>query len=465
MRLLLDERLSYYRHVLAKGHLTMLNFRRFWSDRTGNVAIIFCLAMFPVIGVVGMGLDYTLAGRRQAQLKAVADAAALMTTSPNGMTLSSTDAQTSAAAMFNAQSALIGGATVTAPDIKVTDSIASNGAVSRLTKVTFSGTSKNTFAALVKMNTMPLGGVSTVAISTAPNIDFYLLLDTSPSMGIIATQDGINKMVAATQKQGGCAFACHETNPTPGDVAGNPNGVDNYTLSRSFNPPLPLRIDLVRQATTNLIQTASTTGTTNKAKYRVATYTFDQSFNTITNLTSDLKQAQSDASNIQMLQVYSNGCLTSNNCNNDEDTQFDQAMVNSAYIPNPGKGTNGSNDTPQEVLFIVTDGVIDEAYPNFGPTDMTTNGRTITTIGYQKDYCTTLKSRGIRIAVLYTTYNPLPQNGFYNSYVSPFQPTISTTLQSCASSGLFFQVDTGGDINSAMQALFIKAVGSAHLTQ
>lgn len=441
----------------------MLGRSRFARDETGNVAIIFAIAMLPIIGVVGMSMDYTLAGRRQAQVKAIADAAALMTTSPTGMALSSTAAQTAAIAMFNAQASLVGGASVSAPPIKVQDTTASNGAVTRVTTVPFSGTSQTTFASLLNMKTLPLGGTSSVSKSTAPNIDFYLLLDTSPSMGIVATQDGINTMVQNTKQQGGCAFACHETNPTAGDVAGNPGGEDNYALARQLN--LPLRIDLVQQATSNLIQTAASTQTSNKAIYRVATFSFDQSFKVITNLTSDLAQAQRDTSNIQMLQVYSNGCLSASNCNNDMDTQFDQAMANSAYIPNPGKGTNAANDKPQEVLFIVTDGVLDEQYPNYGSTDMTVNNRTITTIGHQYDYCTPLKNRGIRIAILYTTYNPLPTNGFYNQYVAPFQPNIPKALQDCASAGLFFQVDTGGDISAAMGALFVKAVGTAHLTQ
>ena len=436
---------------------------RFARDRSGNAAIIFAIAALPILGVIGMSLDYTLAGRREAQLKAIADAAALMTTSPAGMALTSTAARTSAVAMFNAQAALVGGAAVAAPNISVTDTTAANGAVTRVTTVPFTGTSKNNFATLLNMKTMPLGGRSSVSSSTAPNIDFYLLLDTSPSMGIAATQAGIDKMVANTQQQGGCAFACHETNPTAGDVAGNPGGEDNYALARQLN--VALRIDLVQQATSNLIQTASSTEASNKAVYRVATYTFDQSFQTITNLTANLAQAQNDTGNIQMLKVYSNGCLTANNCNNDTDTQFDQAMANSSQIPNPGKGTNAQGDAPQEVLFIVTDGVIDEQYPNYGSTDMTTNGRTITTIGHQYDYCTPLKNRGVRIAILYTTYNPLPTNGFYNQYVAPFQPNIPTALQNCASAGLFFQVNTGGDINAAMQALFVKAVGTAHLTQ
>jgi Flp pilus assembly protein TadG len=436
---------------------------RFVRETRGSVAIIFALAALPVIGVLGMSLDYTFAGRRQAQLKAIADAAALMTTSPSGMALTSTAAQAAALVMFNAQAALVRGVSATTPSITVQDTTGSNGAITRVTAVQFTGASVNAFGSLLKMRTISIGGASSVSSSTAPNIDFYLLLDTSPSMGIAANQNDINTMVAHTQQQGGCAFACHETNPTSGDVAGNPHGEDNYALARQLG--VTLRIDLVQQATSNLIQTAANTEATNKAVYRVATYTFDQSFNTITNLTANLASAKNDTSKIQMLQVYSNGCLTANNCNNDTDTQFDSAMANSAYIPNPGRGTNASGDTPQEVLFIVTDGVIDEQYPNYGSLDMTTNGRTITTIGHQYDYCTPLKNRGIRIAVLYTTYNPLPTNGFYNQYVAPFQPGIASALQTCASPGLFFQVNTGGDISAAMQALFVKAVGTAHLTR
>jgi hypothetical protein len=80
-------------------------------------------------------------------------------------------------------------------------------------------------------------------------------------------------------------------------------------------------------------------------------------------------------------------------------------------------------------------------------------------------YCTTIKNRGIRIAVLYTTYLPLPTNSWYNSYIAPFQPQIGSTLQSCASPGLYFQVSTDQDISSAMVALFDQAVKTAYLAK
>jgi hypothetical protein len=65
-------------------------------------------------------------------------------------------------------------------------------------------------------------------------------------------------------------------------------------------------------------------------------------------------------------------------------------------MPNPGGGTRIAGDTPQEVLFF-TGGVEDE----------TVNGSRVQSL-MDPSYCTTIKNRGIRIAVLYTTYGPLP---------------------------------------------------------
>ena len=76
-------------------------------------------------------------------------------------------------------------------------------------------------------------------------------------------------------------------------------------------------------------------------------------------------------------------------------------------------------------------------------------------------WCTIIKNRGIRIAVLYTTYLPLPTNSWYNTYIGPFQPQIGPTLQSCASPGLYFEVNTNQDISSALNTLFATAVQTA----
>ena len=77
--------------------------------------------------------------------------------------------------------------------------------------------------------------------------------------------------------------------------------------------------------------------------------------------------------------------------------------------------------------------------------------------------CTTLKNRGVLIAVLYTTYLPLPTNSWYNQYIKPFVGNIGPSMQSCASPGLYFEVSPTQGISEAMAALFQKAVTSARL--
>src|SRR5262249_55983279 len=159
------------------------------------------------------------------------------------------------------------------------------------------------------------------------------------------------------------------------------------------------RIDNLRSATQNLMTTAQTEASANNAQYRMAIYTFDYSFTTIQTLTSSLTVAQNAAGNIQAMTVYSNNMRTSSSNNADADTDYDGAMTKiSAAMPDPGNGTNAAGDTPQEVLFFVTDGMEDE-----GTT------RLVQPMNYGNpptSWCTKIKNKGIRIAVLYTTYVP-----------------------------------------------------------
>ncbi len=127
----------------------------------------------------------------------------------------------------------------------------------------------------------------------------------------------------------------------------------------------------------------------------------------------------------------------------------------------PSPGTGSSSSTPQEVLFLVTDGVDDKISASCSET---LDGNRCQQ-PFDTTWCTTEKNRGIRIAVLYTEYLPLPTNAWYNSWISPWQPTIATNLQSCASTGLYFMITTNDDISTAMHALFEQAVATARLTQ
>ncbi len=443
----------------------------FAKNERANVAMIFAISAIPLLYLVGMGIDYTTASDRQVQLNSAADAAALASVTPAMMAQSTSASVTTAQSTFYAQADSISG--VTSPAVSV--SVSTAGTVRKVT-VSYTAASQNFFPNLLGSPTIALGGSSQATAGLAPNIDFYLMLDDSPSMAIAATQAGINTMVSNTSAQGGCAFGCHESDPAA-DNLGNPNGEDNYTLARNLG--VTLRIDLVREAAQNLMSTAQTTEASYNSAYRMGIYTFDVNLNKIQSLTSDLSAAQTAAGNIQQLEVYDNNCLTESDCNDDEDTDFNNAMnqINS-IMPDPGSGTGAPGDTPQEVLFIVTDGVID-AHVNSNPGYSQSygtyccSGRQQSTVNplnsdaspVQTDWCTEVKNRGIRIAVLYTEYLPLPTNSWYNSMIAPFQPNIANQLQSCASPGLYYQVTTGGDISAAMASLFKMAVQSAYLSK
>ena len=86
--------------------------------------------------------------------------------------------------------------------------------------------------------------------------------------------------------------------------------------------------------------------------------------------------------------------------------------------------------------------------------------------------CTTIKDRGIKIAVLYTTYLALPTNDWYKSWIAPFNAgpygpspnsEIAINMKACASPGFYFEVSPTEGISDAMNTLFQKAVTDARI--
>src|SRR5580704_14089080 len=326
--------------------------QRFRRDDGGAMALFAGLTSVPIIFAVGAGVDYSSANMAKSRLDAIADAAALSAVDHNAITGTASDAQTTATNVFNAEANNVNNVTLGNVTVTVTDSNTGRTAV-----VSYTATKTNAFMGLLGIPTTTINGQAQAAAGLSVNINFYLLLDNSPSMNIAATSSGISTMVANTSAQGGCAFACHESNPSA-DNLGNPNGEDNYTLAANLG--VTTRIENMVAATQALTTTATTVGTANNATYRMAVYTFNNSgTSTVQSLTSSLTTVSSAASNIDVLEVYDNNCLTASNCNNDTDTDFNSAMSSiNGIMPAPGSGAAGN--PPQEVLFLVTDGVDDK---------------------------------------------------------------------------------------------------------
>jgi hypothetical protein len=174
-------------------------------------------------------------------------------------------------------------------------------------------------------------------------------------------------------------------------------------------------------------------------------------------LTSNLTQSATDAGTIDLMTVQGQ------NQNNDQDTDYDSIFpaINSK-IANPGNGLSSAN--PQKVLFFVSDGVADEANSTNCSQPSPNGLRCMEPIN--TGLCTTIKNRGIMIVVLYTEYNALPTNSWYNTWIAPFQSQIETNMQACASSAKLYQkVKPTDNISQTMNTLFANAVKQARLTQ
>jgi Flp pilus assembly protein TadG len=431
----------------------MSELRRLRRDEGGATALMMGLMAVPLLFAVGAGVDYGTANMSKAKLDAVADTAALAAVDHQNITSTAAAAQIVSENVFNAEAANLPNVSVSNLTATVTDSTTGRTAL-----VNYTATKTNLFMGLFGYPTTTISGSSTAQAGLTTNIDFYLLLDNSPSMNIAAMSAGIATMAANTTAQGGCAFACHESDPAA-DNLGNPGGVDNYTLAQNLG--VVTRMQNLATATQALMSSAASMEGSNNQQYQMGIYTFNGSgLNTIQLLTSNLTNAESAAANINVEEVYSNNYLTKSNSNNDTDTDFESAMsAINTIMPLPGTGTPSS--TPQEVLFIVTDGVDDEISSSCSQTPDGTRCQQ----PFDTTWCTTVKNRGIQIAVLYTEYLPLPTNTWYNNWIAPFQSQISPNLQSCASTGMFFTVTTDGDITAAMQTLFQQAVAAARLTK
>jgi Flp pilus assembly protein TadG len=433
--------------------------RSFVNASRGNVAITFAVAAFPIIFAAGVAVDYSAANRSKAVLDSIADAAVLSVTNQAAMAQTASQAQASAVTYFNAQAAALKRGTVTTVTAKVTDADNSRSAV-----VSYTATVPTSLSAIAGIQTLNIAGSSSAASAVPTYIDFYLMLDNTPSMGVGATPADVTTMVNNTPDQ--CAFACHQL-----DVAPN----DYYGLAKKLG--VTTRIDVVRSATQQLMDTATAMQATT-GQFRAAIYTFGSSatnakLTRIFSLSSSLSSAKSAAAAIDLMTVpYQNYA-------SDTDTNFDKIFpAMNSEISTPGDGT--TSGSPQKILFFVSDGVADAA--NISCTKSTTPGQDPQTgATYTRcqepltvSLCKTLKDRGIKIAVLYTTYLALPTNYWYMDWIDPFNQgpygpsqnsEIAKNMEACATPGFYFEVSPTDGISQAMTALFQKVVQSARLTK
>ncbi|MFK0164047.1 TadE/TadG family type IV pilus assembly protein [Rhizobium sp. NPDC090279] len=419
-------------------------------DRSGNFGITTALVAVPLIAVGGLALDVTNAMLVRTELQNAADAAAVGAIADSSPAVAAAMAMTTDGTVNIGQSdankLFFGQASsdLQNTQVSVSAAILRTGNIVSST-VNFSAAVPTTLSQIIGKTSIPVSGSASAQYQTANFMDFYMLLDNTPSMGIGATLTDIQTMVANTPDS--CAFACHNLDTTN----------NYYNLAKNVLK-INTRIDVVRQATQQLTDTAAANRVT-PDQYRMAVYTFgtqaeNVGLTSVSALSSDMTQVKSTTSAVDLMTVPYQGY------NNDQDTSFDTMLTQLGPII----GTGGSGTTSadrQKVLFLVTDGVGDSYKPNTC-TKATTGGRCQEPL--DTSFCQPLKNQNVKIAILYTTYFPLPTNGWYNQWIAPFQSQIGTDLQNCASAGLYFEVSPTQGISDAMNALFLKVIRTPRIT-
>jgi Flp pilus assembly protein TadG len=449
--------------------------QRLCRDQSANVGLTFGIAFLPIVCVVGSAVDFSRASNVRTMLHAAADAAAIGAIVPNSAAYKAAlamdrDGQisigaTEAIRIFNANIADKSGFVVTGVTATV-----SRAAGTLTAAVSFTATVQSAFMQVLGTQSVAVANSATATNEMATYIDFHLLLDNTPSMGLAATPADISTLVNATTKYGetggrGCAFACHQISPTfstPGGARWNNYYVDAKNLG------IRKRIDVVAQAAAEVMDTVGRLRTV-QDQFRVATYSFGSWGSTgpsdvgkmvangyaphvVTALTSDLARAKQQAAAVDLMTV--DGIDE----NGETDTNYDMLLpAMSALIADPG---DGNARAPQKWLFLVTDGM----------TDLTRAGSRV--LGpIDTNLCRAIKQRGIGLAVLHTTYWPLPASGIGSdpwttsnvlSMLSP-NDTLAPAMRACASPGFYWAVSPGGGIGSAFGEMFRKVVKQAQV--
>jgi Flp pilus assembly protein TadG len=454
----------------------------------GNVALILAIVLPVILCAVGGAIDFTFVLMDRTQLQDALDMASVgsIATSSAAYTTATTmttdgpiaSGATDATNIFNANLKNV----PSLENVSLTSSVVKSG--SNLTStLTAKGYYATTFAKLIGISAIPLT-VTSVSVNSMPLYkDFYLLLDVSGSMGLPSTTAGEARLAAIdpddkSEYPTGCTFACHFSG-YQGYALSRNNGNSKNTPVTSCSTPgtgtaadacIQLRLDAVGYAVNQLLQLASTTQKLPN-QYRVGLYPFIVNMSPYFQITSSLSGSVTDSSTINYAAANlatlldTGGTAGLNKQLGSGGTHFENALpAMNAAITTVGTGITQSS--PQPWVFFVTDGSQDNQTQVNGSWSGSNHATTL-----DPTLCTTLKNRGIKIAVLYIPYVQIqnPNPAFANDeddYANNNIPNIPAPLQSCASDPTLFKTaNTPADITSQLTQIFYLATAYDRVSQ
>lgn len=333
----------------------------------------------------------------------------------------------------------------------------------------------------------------TTTVTTVTTVNYSITDSNNGAVTITKTTSSTPTTVTKTTPQNGGSttktdIGSTTTSSSTYDTAYWADGywlTHNYGLAYGSPASIVLRKDDVVSAATQLIPFAASQAQQYQVTYQAQMFSFDwtRSGNTSPVKTlNSLTNVASYGSNFSAASLFPNddywwqNSQPTNGTNiNDQATEMSNMLTTmNGLIPTAGSGAAGA--TPQKILFLVTDGMVDQPSRYFGPLRSS-----------EQATCTAIKAKGIKIAILYTQYLPeaLVGDSWSQSNVAPFLPAppspyargnagssdqVLNALQQCASPGtngaaLVQTVTANDSIVTALQQLFSTALQTSRLVQ
>jgi Flp pilus assembly protein TadG/uncharacterized protein YegL len=402
---------------------------RFRHDNRGNVALIFGLALLPLVGAVGVAVDYSMASRQRAVIQSALDTAMLAGAFAGkasidagaGKSTAIAKAEAAAAASFKSN---IGSVAATPQvDFKMTGlNISGTGSAS--------ADAKNLFMGIFGHKTTAIKATSQTASAAQPYLKVYLLIDISASMLLPSTSAGITQMINGQS----CALACHDKT----------DGTDSY--SWALSKKIQLRFQVVNQGIQNLLDYLQSQSTL-KSHVKIELWSFDHALKKNAAMTSSYSTISSKFPAPSLASTDASAATPFNDLIDD-------------FVSTVGAAGDGSSPSnAQKMVIIATDGVNDPTREWVSDTALRTKVRVFDTA-----FCAAFAKKGVTLAIINTPYYPMTWDWGYN--VTLGQPgslggatrvdDIPIALKKCAGKNFTIASEVAA-IQSAFTNLFVTA--------
>jgi Flp pilus assembly protein TadG len=383
--------------------------RCFGGDRRGTIAVVTGFAAFALLVAFGLVVDYNRAIDLRARLQNAADFAVLGALNPLN---TAADPEAEAERLFRA--ALSADDAAVLSDVTASVEAVGGGRPHRI-RLVFEATMNNALMKLSGFDITRVSGTSSADYGSRQTTRFHILLDTSDSMGLAATDEGRKLMEANTEPD--CEFACHR----------------GSELAIARNLGVTLRIDVAKAGVERILQLAEQQRVTD-SQFSFAIHSVSTRLADILPLTTDIAAVRTALEDVDI--GYG---LPSDNANTYFDVALPQAASAFDSMIEPGV---------MDLVVLTTDGVQSTRWgdePEVRLIDL--------------EYCDMIKANGRKLAVIYTEYHPIPGDHAYDTAVANFHDDIEPRLRACASSPeLFAKGVTPEEIIKAFGSIFTNIV-------